>query len=278
MSEDFDISLRLQAEGYIVRLGAYKNDGFKEGVSLTVYDELARWEKYAYSCNELIFHPLKHWPTAGPLTLLFRTFLTSTMPLASKITILAYIGTYYAIGSTWLLTLLNYFLIGFFNGALDHFYTQSFRVYFALIFVFTLIGNLALAILRYRIQESPLWLGLVQNAKFIPLLTVFLGGVSLHVSQALVCHFCSVDVEWGATTKEHTRVTFFQAIRDVARKFKWSLGLCVGVAVGMVVLGFGVPLEWRVRDVVAWWPLLTVVVNHALLPVVVNPQWMTCRW
>lgn len=48
VSEDFDMALRLQSEGYIVRLGAYKNDGYKEGVSLTVYDELARWEKYVF--------------------------------------------------------------------------------------------------------------------------------------------------------------------------------------------------------------------------------------
>jgi hypothetical protein len=45
VSEDFDMSLRLQCEGYTVRLAAYKGDGFKEGVSLTVYDELNRWEK-----------------------------------------------------------------------------------------------------------------------------------------------------------------------------------------------------------------------------------------
>jgi hypothetical protein len=49
VSEDFDMSLRLQSEGYTIRLASYKGDGFKEGVSLTVYDELARWEKYASS-------------------------------------------------------------------------------------------------------------------------------------------------------------------------------------------------------------------------------------
>jgi hypothetical protein len=45
VSEDFDMSLRLQCEGYSVRLAGYKGDGYKEGVSLTVYDELNRWEK-----------------------------------------------------------------------------------------------------------------------------------------------------------------------------------------------------------------------------------------
>jgi hypothetical protein len=46
VSEDFDMALRLQTAGYLVRLAAYKGEEFKEGVSLTVYDELHRWEKY----------------------------------------------------------------------------------------------------------------------------------------------------------------------------------------------------------------------------------------
>jgi len=32
VSEDFDMSLRLQVAGYTVRLGSYTGDGFKEGV------------------------------------------------------------------------------------------------------------------------------------------------------------------------------------------------------------------------------------------------------
>jgi len=31
--------------GNIVRLATYHGGGFKEGVSLTIYDELSRWEK-----------------------------------------------------------------------------------------------------------------------------------------------------------------------------------------------------------------------------------------
>lgn len=49
------MALRLQTAGYTIRYGAYTEAGFKEGVSLTVYDELNRWEKYAYGCNEMLF-------------------------------------------------------------------------------------------------------------------------------------------------------------------------------------------------------------------------------
>jgi hypothetical protein len=157
VSEDFDMSLRLQIAGYIIRLGSYTGDGFKEGVSLTVYDELNRWEKYAYGCNELLFHPLRFWIIRGPFTPLFKKFLTANIRFTSKITILAYIGTYYAIGAAWILTLLNYFLIGWFNGFLDHYYLDSFKVYFSLILVFSALGNISLAVLRYRLSERSLF-------------------------------------------------------------------------------------------------------------------------
>lgn len=69
---------------------------------------------------------------------------------------MAYIGTYYAIGATWILTLANYFLIGWYNGYLDHYYLGPFKVYFSLIIAFSALGNIALAVLRYRLSEKSL--------------------------------------------------------------------------------------------------------------------------
>ncbi|KAG5652362.1 hypothetical protein H0H81_005264 [Sphagnurus paluster] len=55
VSEDFDMALRLQLKGYIIRWATYSEGGFKEGVSLTVDDELNRWQKYSYgSLNQLL--------------------------------------------------------------------------------------------------------------------------------------------------------------------------------------------------------------------------------
>jgi membrane glycosyltransferase len=50
VSEDFEMSLKLQKAGWRVRYATYCGEAFREGVSLTVYDELARWEKYSYGC------------------------------------------------------------------------------------------------------------------------------------------------------------------------------------------------------------------------------------
>lgn len=48
VSEDFDIALRMMLNGCTLRWATHSNGGFKEGVSLTVDDELNRWQKYAY--------------------------------------------------------------------------------------------------------------------------------------------------------------------------------------------------------------------------------------
>ena len=278
VSEDFDMALRLQIAGYIVRFASYTMDGFKEGVSLTVYDELARWEKYAYGCSELIFHPFKQWFTKGPFTPLFKSFMGSPMALPSKLTIMAYIGTYYAIGSAWILTLANYILIGWYNGHLDHYYIDSFKIYVSIVVVFNGVGNLALAILRVRNNEQDLFPALVTNFKWIFLLTIFLGGISLHVSQAILCHLFSINIEWGATAKEIEDIPFAEEIKKVFRRF-WKMWLfCIVVAAGMAYLSIGAPALWRINFFTAIWPLSTVIFAHFVLPIVLNPGLMRFKW
>lgn len=155
VSEDFDMAIRLQCAGYSLRYAAYTGEGFKEGVSLTVYDEVARWEKYAYGCNEFIFHPFRYWLTRSPFTPLFRKFIsTRAIPLSAKVTICSYVGTYYAIASAWLFTTLNYFVTGWGYGPNEKYYADSFSTFFSVVMVFTGVGNFSLAVLRYRLERG----------------------------------------------------------------------------------------------------------------------------
>ena len=142
MSEDFDQALRLQIAGFILRLASYHNGGFEEGVSLTVFDELARWEKYTYGCNELLFHPLWKWPFKGPLTPLLWKLITSNVKSTSKVTILGYVFTYYAMAAALPFTVLNYFLTGWIQMDLDHYYLTSFKMMISLLVVFNLVVRL----------------------------------------------------------------------------------------------------------------------------------------
>ncbi|ORY65012.1 glycosyl transferase family group 2-domain-containing protein [Pseudomassariella vexata] len=278
VSEDFDMALRLQCAGYILRFASYSGEGFEEGVSLTVYDELARWEKYAYGCNELMFHPLRYWLTRGPITPLFRKFMTSSIHLPKKITICTYIGTYYAIGAAWGFVLMNYFLTGWYFGLYDKYYIDSFGIYVSIVVVFTLFGNFSLAILRYRLNQQSLLAALWNNMQWIPLMTIFLGGISLHVSQALLCHFLSIDMTWGATAKELEDVNFVEEIPRLFRRFKGTF-IFVVLMTALMICGFFVfPEEWKIKTFASIWPLGMTTVCHFLLPVVLNPALMVFAW
>ncbi|KAL3418796.1 glycosyltransferase family 2 protein [Phlyctema vagabunda] len=280
VSEDFDMSLRLQIQGYTIRLAAWAGDGFKEGVSLTVYDELARWEKYAYGCNELLFHPIRKWIYKGPFTPLFRTFLFSNIRFTSKITIVSYIGTYYAIGAAWIMTTANYFAVGWYNGYLDKYYVDSWKVWFSIIIVFNGLGNIALAVMRYRIGERSLLYSLFENFKWTFMLAIFLGGLSLHVSQALLCHMFEIDMTWGSTSKEAEFSNFFIEVPKVLKKFKFSMLFSIIGIAGMIILAVApfVPYDWQIKDFVAILPMATVTASHLLLPLALNPALMTFSW
>ncbi|KAI0125339.1 glycosyl transferase family group 2-domain-containing protein [Xylariales sp. AK1849] len=280
VSEDFDMSLRLQCNGYIIRLAAWAGEGFKEGVSLTVYDELARWEKYAYGCNELLFHPIRMWIWKGPFTPLFRRFLFSNIRFTSKITVISYIGTYYAIGAAWIMTSVNYFIMGWYNGYLDKYYVDSWQVWFSIIIVFNGLGNIALAIMRYRLGERGLLRALVENFMWTFLLAIFLGGLSLHVSQALLSHMFEIDMTWGATSKEAEFSNFFIEVPKVLKKFKFSMAFSLIFIAAMIILAVGpfIPYSWRITDFVAILPMATVATSHFLLPLALNPALMTFSW
>jgi hypothetical protein len=55
-----------------------------------------------------------------------------------------------------MLTFLNYFLAGWYAGYTDKFYLGSFQIYIAIVCVFSGLGNIALAVLRYRVSEKSL--------------------------------------------------------------------------------------------------------------------------
>lgn len=138
VSEDWHLSLRLQIEGFQIRLASYHGDEFKEGVSLTIYDEIARWEKYAYGCNELVFNPLYKW-YKGPITSLYLNYYLSCVKTSSKLMALSYTCSYYAIASALPLTFANYMVMGLMPNTVSGFYVSSWKVFFIIVIVFNFV-------------------------------------------------------------------------------------------------------------------------------------------
>ncbi|KAJ5593912.1 uncharacterized protein N7459_000120 [Penicillium hispanicum] len=267
VSEDFDISLRLQMQGMVVRLATYHNGGFKEGVSLTLYDELTRWEKYAYGCNELIFHPLYKWPYRGPVTRLFLRFLWSSVPVTSKITIIAYIFTYYAIASGMFLATVNYVIVGLFNSDLDHLYLQSWSIWVSLIVVFSGLASVAFSMVRHQLKEEAFWWALVNSVKWLPFFIIYFGGISLNCAKAILCHAFSINIEWASTAKEPGPSGFFIGLDKMVQKFKWTWAIC------LVITAVGAPWGWDIKPgeystaTIAIIPLAIQICSAAFLPI-----------
>lgn len=192
------------------------------------------------------------------------------------------------------MTLANYFAVGWYNGMslspvlqpytnhiyigyLDKYYIDSWKVWISIVVIFNGLGNLALATLRYRTSEKPFFEALLENIKWIPLLCIFLGGLSLHVSSALLAHMFEINMTWGATAKEAEFSNFFIEVPKVLRRFKWSITFAVLSIVMMVIFACAdfVPWSWRIKDFIAILPMSTVAASHLLMPIVLNPALMT---
>ncbi|KAL4888330.1 glycosyl transferase family group 2-domain-containing protein [Aspergillus ambiguus] len=272
VSEDFDVSLRCQTQGMVVRLATYHDGEFKEGVSLTLYDELNRWEKYAYGCNELVFHPCYQWFYKGPVTRLFLRFLWSNIPVTSKVTILAYIFTYYAMAAGMLLSTVNYIVVGLFNDDIDHLYLPSWGIWCSLVVVFNGFGSLAFSMARHQLEEETFWRALMDIAKWLPFLIIYFGGISLNCAKAILCHAFSIDLEWAATAKEIGPTGFYIGMDKMVQKFKWTWAICLLLTGVMIYFAVGAPWGWTITPgaystaTVAIAPLAIQICSSAFLP------------
>ncbi|KAF8954800.1 glycosyl transferase family group 2-domain-containing protein [Flammula alnicola] len=276
VSEDFDMALRLILKGYIVRWATYSKGAFKEGVSLSVDDELNRWQKYSYGCNELLFNPIVQWWRKGPINRQIHTFLWSKAPLHYKISMLAYMFSYYGIAGSITISLINYVLLGF-QFPVDGFFMHSFEIFLATTVVFWGSGTLGYTLLEYRLGHKKLLYAFFENLMWIPFFFFFFGGLSIPVTQAIFAHLFSYNIQWSATIKEVERSNFFKEIPKIARRFWFPMLMSVVIMAGMIICATPlVPFVWRV-DGAAWaviLPLSLSVACHILFPIVLNPWLM----
>ncbi|TFK67105.1 hypothetical protein BDN72DRAFT_871402 [Pluteus cervinus] len=271
VSEDFNMALRLLLTGYTLRWATYSDGGFKEGVSLTVVDELNRWQKYAYGCNEIIFNPVIHWWRKGPISAELRGFVWSKAPVHYKIGMMAY-----GIAAATMGSILNYLLLGI-GPSIDRFYLKSFEILLACTVVFPGIGNVGFTLLEYRLGHRSFFGALFENLRWLPFFSFFFGGLSIHLSTAMLAHMFSYDMTWGSTGKEVEKSTFFEEVPRIWARFKLAFTICFLCIAMMVIFTTNIiPFEWQIPG---WnWaiiiPLSLVVGCHILFPIVLNPWLM----
>lgn len=276
VSEDFDMALRLQLKGYIIRWATYSDGDFKEGVSLTADDELNRWQKYAYGCSELIFNPIIDWWHMGPITKQLRVFIWSDAPVHYKISMMSYMFSYYGIAGAATLAILNYLLLGWALDV-DGYYMHSFEIWLACTVVFPGLGNIGYTLLEYRLGRRSMFSSFVENMAWVPFFFFFFGGLSVHLIVAILAHLFSYNITWGATAKEVERSNFFIEVPRIWKRFWPVMVLSFACIAAIIVLSLPLtPDAWRIPG--ASWavilPLALVSSCHILFPIVLNPWLM----
>ncbi|KAF8452284.1 glycosyl transferase family group 2-domain-containing protein [Boletus edulis BED1] len=277
VSEDFDMALRLQLKGYAIRWATYSEGGFKEGVSLTVDDELNRWQKYSYGCSELIFNPLITWWRLGPINKQLRVFMWSDAPVHYKLSMLSYMFSYYGIAGSTAITILNYFLLGF-GIQTDGYYLHSFEIFLSIIVVFIGSGNSGFIMLEYRLGLRNLIDSAIETGTWIIFFFFFFGGLSIHLSVALLAHMFSYNITWGATKKEVERSNFFIEVPRILKRFWFAFAVSFACFAALILFSLEsvVTLDWLIprTDWAVIFPVAIVAGCHMLFPIVLNPWLM----
>lgn len=244
VSEDFEMALKMQLKGYIVRWATYSDEGFTEGVSFNPEDEVTRYQKYAYGCSEIVFNPLRYWLTRGPLSKLFRSFLFSNVPTAYKISTMSYMSTYYALGVSFPLTMAMFAVQGLFYPWLDPSFLPNFDVWVTVSLIFTLCGGPGLVIARARCGHQTLWGAFKDCISHLPASAVFFSGLSYHILTALCSHMFSFNMSWTTTNKDFTE----SSITQVFRRFWTVYAVCATFLAGIAISASPLfSIKWRIQ-------------------------------
>jgi hypothetical protein len=218
-------------------------------------------------CNELIFNPLIDWWRFGPITKQLRAFMWSNAPVHYKVTVMSYMFSYYGIAASAVLSIINYLILGLALES-DGFYMKSFEIWLACTVVFPGAGNFGYTLLEYRLGHRSILSALIENMTWVPFLFVachifrrmdtdglffllhsffFFGGLSIHLSVALLAHLFSYNITWGATAKEVERSNFFIEVPRIWKRFWFAFMACFASIVVMIVLSLpATPPEWRI--------------------------------
>jgi hypothetical protein len=181
----------------------------------------------------------------------------------------------YAIGSGFFYTIANYVLVGLYPDKLDKFYMQSWNIFQSVVLVFWILGNIALAVLRYRVGERKLLSSLWENFKWQPMYCFFFYGLSFHVNKALIAHIVGYNMTWEMTKKEVENSNFLKEIPRIFKTFMWMYLVMVPMAGGLIYMAFFAPIAWRITEPIAVVPMALMIICHVSLPFALNQYVVT---
>jgi hypothetical protein len=96
---------------------------------------------------------------------------------------------------------------------------------------------------------------------------IFFGGLSWHISYALLAHMFSLPIEWSSTAKELEAGGFFIGMERVWKAFRFVLLFMAVLIGGLIYLALYAPTGWRITAWTSIVPIANQIVGHCMLPV-----------
>lgn len=264
VSEDFVMSIYLQHLGYYGKYIFY-DCGFKEGVSLNIVDEITKLKKYIYGINEIMFYPCNKWLTHGILTHLYVNFLLSDkINFSTKYALLAYMGSYYSLALSPIVTIWYYFIkfLHFYNSNL--YITDSLDTLYSCVFIFfgmSLLTN-ALIKMKHKFIKRTIPELIFKEILYGLYLTVFYSCLSLHLLSMMIVYFCGLQARWETTKKEAEKLP----IRSLIWIYKYMYFGGTGFLI-LIIYGLGFNEKYYNTDPKSIMPLLVLLFSHMLFPI-----------
>lgn len=101
----------------------------------------------------------------------------------------------------------------------------------------------------------------------MPLFMVFFGGISVHLTKAILSHFLGINMEWNSTAKELEATGFFIGMDKIIKDFKYMYGVVFFFTVVLIYMAVYAPLGWRIIDFTMILPVGNQLACHFLLPI-----------
>jgi len=245
VSEDFDMSIRLQSEGYIGVYSVFCE--FEEGVSLSYEDELSKLSKFAYGASELIFSK-NFW----------RFLICKHIPWYSKVNLTSYLFSYFAIASSIIVSPIHLILTCF----IEDWFILTFEPVIVMLFsmiLFSVLGPLSSMSILYRTQNSKtvctqFWHGIF--------MFIFYTGVPFSIFKGIISHIFRLSLQWGATRKT---INTLDTTCNVFYHFKFQyIVMIIYTLILVVSSGFICP-GWYI-----YIPTIVMITGHLLSPFLMN--------
>lgn len=106
-----------------------------------------------------------------------------------------------------------------------------------------------------------------ETIKWMPLFIVFFGGISVHLSKAILCHFLSINIEWTSTAKELEVTGFFIGMDKTLKDFKYMYMTVLFITGALIYLALFAPKGWEITSLSMIVPVANQLGCHFLLPV-----------